>query len=376
MRSKKLSIALSDSNPASQRVSDLDRKRGFTLVELLVVIAIIGILIGMLLPAVQAVREAARRTVCQNNIAQIGIALHSYEFAQEEFPSGVTNPTGPITNDEVGKDVSFLVEILPHIEQMGIASRFDKSLGAYDPANAKARKQVIALYLCPSQGGEVQNETESGVVGVTCYAGCHNSTEAPIDEDNNGVLYLNSHIKFSDIVDGSSNTLLIGEFNPDSSSLGWASGTRASLRNTGEPFGDSVAYWSSYNSGNDGFSDDWEEGMDEEDWEDDELEDEGDDMDEEASQEDDDDDADDLKEEDEDNDADEDKDEMAEEGLKEEAKPNPLLVVGGFSSLHTGGSNFCLASGAVIFLSDSVDPKVYKNLGDRADLEMMGDFNY
>ena len=111
--------ATSCAKAESLSVPRLRRTRGFTLVELLVVIAIIGILIGMLLPAVQAVREAARRTHCANNLAQIGIALHGYEFAQEEFPAGVTNPTGPVTSDEVGIDVSFLVEILPHIEQMG-----------------------------------------------------------------------------------------------------------------------------------------------------------------------------------------------------------------------------------------------------------------
>ena len=326
MRSTKQTVA-NLSPKAEPLTSNFKRKHGFTLVELLVVIAIIGILVGMLLPAVQAVRGAARRTQCLNNVAQIGIALHNYEFAQEEFPAGVTNPTGPITNDEVGKDVSFLVEILPYIEQMGIAIRFDKSLGAYDPANQKARERVISTYLCPSFGGNDMTETESGeYVGVTCYAGCYNSTEASIDKNNNGILYLNSRTKFSDIVDGSSNTILVGEFIPDETCLGWASGTKASLRNTGHPINSSVEYYADYFKNLEGEEGEGEGGED--------------------------------------------------DATEAEEKPNqdPLLFAGGFGSHHTGGANFCLASGAVQFFSSSMSPQVFKNLGDKADLQMMGDF--
>lgn len=205
---------------------------GFTLVELLVVVAIIGILIGMLLPAVQQVREAARRTACANNLVQIGIAIHNYEFAHEHLPPGVVDKKGPVLATPTGLHVGFLVELLPYIEQRGIANNFDNSLGTYAVPNEAAREMMIPSYNCPSFSGLGRNA--DGSAGLTNYAGCHHGSETPIDKDNNGVLFLNSKITYSDIRDGSSNTILVGEFLPYDNSLGWASGTRSSLRNMSE----------------------------------------------------------------------------------------------------------------------------------------------
>lgn len=209
----------------------VQKRTGFTLVELLVVVAIIGILIGMLLPAVQQVREAARRTVCSNNLAQLGIAIHNYEFAMEKFPPGVVNPTGPIQSVPNGQHVGFLVQLLPLIDQPAIYKNFDIAAGTYAAANAPARAMTIPILSCPSFPYRVNDDDTAG---LTNYSGCHHGSETPIDAKNNGVLFLNSEITYADIDDGSSNTILIGESLPAPDSLGWASGTRASLRNTSE----------------------------------------------------------------------------------------------------------------------------------------------
>src|SRR5512136_477151 len=93
------------------------KNRAFTLVELLVVIAIIGILIALLLPAVQAAREAARRSSCLNNLTQLGLAVQNYEMARRTYPPGTINETGPIVNQPTGYHMSWLVQILPYMEE-------------------------------------------------------------------------------------------------------------------------------------------------------------------------------------------------------------------------------------------------------------------
>ena len=123
------------------------RQTGFTLVELLVVIAIIGILIGMLLPAVQQVREAARRTSCLNNLVQVGLATHNYEFAHEQLPPGTINDTGPIVNQPKGQHISFFVQLLSYLEQTGVAQNFDQSVGTYAAQNLPAREMLSLIHI-------------------------------------------------------------------------------------------------------------------------------------------------------------------------------------------------------------------------------------
>ena len=208
----------------------------FTLVELLVVIAIIGVLVGLLLPAIQQAREAARRLSCSNNMVKLGLAAHNFEFAMEHLPVGTINKTGPILSEAKGQHVSYLVQLLPYVDQQGIAERFDIVAGTYAAVNQPARQQGIDVFLCPSFPMGWNSDDSAA---LTNYAGCHHDTEAQIDKDNNGLLFLNSKVRYSDITDGSSHTILIGEMLPTLNSLGWASGTRATLRNTSS-IGDSA----------------------------------------------------------------------------------------------------------------------------------------
>lgn len=125
------------------------RRRAFTLVELLVVIAIIGILVGLLLPAVQAAREAARRSMCTNNLMQLGIAIHHFEFNMNRLPAGVTDgASGPIRNENEGQHVSWTVQILPYMEEAAAFSKFDQVAGAYSKANEVVLKYAPPLITC------------------------------------------------------------------------------------------------------------------------------------------------------------------------------------------------------------------------------------
>ncbi|MDR3622212.1 MAG: DUF1559 domain-containing protein [Paludisphaera borealis] len=225
----------SDVPHAAPRLSGEDGgpRFGFTLIELLVVIAIIAVLIALLLPAVQSAREAARRVQCVNNLMQIGIALQNYEGAFEVLPPGsVGEGNGPVLDQPKGYGFGWMVGVLPYMELKNVYNHFNYKIGLYDQANLTTRTNLVRSFLCPSDSGAVR---DSQRVAMTSYAGVHHDVEAPIAADNHGVLFLNSAISYEKITDGSSQTLFVGEKPNNGLDLGWASGTRASLRNTGTP---------------------------------------------------------------------------------------------------------------------------------------------
>ena len=214
------------------------KRPAFTLIELLVVIAIIAILIALLLPAVQQAREAARRTQCKNHMMQLGLALHNYEMAFQMLPPGVCNAAGPVRNLPDGYHMNWIVQILPYLEQQNAFRKINFNQSVYAKANREVRAHRFLVLFCPSEGTMPQTGTtpdgDSFAVG-SAYAGIHNDVEAPIDANQNGVLYLNSSVRYEQVTDGSSNTIYVGETRGEpqwaAANLGWMSGTRSTLRN-------------------------------------------------------------------------------------------------------------------------------------------------
>jgi prepilin-type N-terminal cleavage/methylation domain-containing protein/prepilin-type processing-associated H-X9-DG protein len=194
----------------------------FTLIELLVVLAIIGVLIGLLLPAVQQVREAANRIQCTNNLKQLGIALHHYHDTFRSFPPGMT-VTGSDDLQNLGS--SGLRLLLMFLELEALQKRWQQQLPWYDPANFEAVTTPVPLYYCPSNrtGGSVDVQYLVPFAGrplpdpAACdYLLCKGSNSAlcqmvQIPRQARGVFDVNTHTRLSDITDGSSNTFAIGE---------------------------------------------------------------------------------------------------------------------------------------------------------------------
>ncbi|NNE00632.1 MAG: DUF1559 domain-containing protein [Pirellulaceae bacterium] len=198
----------------------------FTLVELLVVIAIIGVLIGLLVPALQNMRELSRRSTCEQNLVQLSLAMSSYSTQFGHYPAGSVNPTGPIKNEAKGYHHNWIASLLPMLDAQNVYNAIDRDISVYADANTEVRGLSIPNLICPSASGVLPY--------TTCYAGMHASTETPIDESNDGVFRLNLPVSERDITDGLSYTVFVGEkiSSPDEE-LGWISGTRSSLRNAG-----------------------------------------------------------------------------------------------------------------------------------------------
>ena len=207
-------------------------RRGFTLVELLVVIAIIGVLVALLLPAVQAAREASRRARCQNNMRQLGIALQNYHDTFRRFPPAGTN----------SNETSWTAHILPFIERKDLYDLFNFSAGGYTSGTNQAGRNAVALnrvdaFLCPSspvtkqlQGAphfENTGEIINGEMPYTAhYYGIQGPTGANLAGGTYGINTAGSHggqatqgifqcdgnIRMAEVTDGTSTTFLLGEY--------------------------------------------------------------------------------------------------------------------------------------------------------------------
>ena len=325
-------------------MSQASRRQGFTLVELLVVIAIIGILIGMLLPAVQQVREAARRIQCGNQMRQLSLAMHNYESAFGNFPPGIM--TAEITGNGI-RDISFdkvrdepglnwQAIILPFIEQAPLFDRVNEITDKLtNPSAAYSDKDiamsVIPNLICPScpmddlnpirpdAWEEGEDAAKSNYVGIwgtevdgnsdyNLIAGCPDPVNGPCPYDPSlysGILFVNSEVTFGEIQDGTSNTFVIGE--RDGASIGVntrAAATWCGVRN---------AQWGNQCLGP-------ISGMPDQ--------------------------------------------------VLNSVEDNKAAQWNAISSQHPGGANFGRADGSVEYVTDAIDPSVYEEYGTKAGGEV------
>jgi prepilin-type processing-associated H-X9-DG protein len=215
------------------------------------------------------------------------------------------------------------VQVLPYLEMSTVFNHFDFDLGVYAPKNLAPQQRSISVYVCPS---DVLRPLANGR-HASSYAGCHSGKSLPIDVDQDGVLYLNSSVRYEDIPDGSTFTIAVGEKIVGDEVWGWASGTRDTLRNTGiGPNGGGLALYQPPVT----YSPEGEMLGDEEN--------------------------------------------AGEDTADAKTAQEKLLEVGGFSSRHTGGVQVGMCDGSVRFISQSVAPTVFSNLGSRNDGEMLTDF--
>jgi hypothetical protein len=271
---------------------------------------------------------------------QLGMALSDYQSAHQTLPPGTIAERGPIRNVAKGNHISWLVQILPYIQERNTYNNIDLSAGAYAPQNADARRLSIAMFKCPSYAGLENPQTP-----LSNYAGCHNAVEAPIAENNDGVLFLNSHIRDKDITDGAANTIFAGEKNGSQWDLGWMSGTRATLRNCGTPLDETMLDDGPHR---------YAPMPGQEPVEMPAVAEKTADVEKPAATE-----------------TGESVEKTAEPEKPAEAKTYSDLYVGGFGSYHPYGVNFLFGDGAVHFTSIDIDLKLLEQLGNRADGKLL-----
>ena len=198
------------------------RRAAFTLVELLVVVAIIGVLVALLLLAVQAARESARRAQCQNNLRQIAVALQNYHDTHRQLPIGCVEKRTATTPS--GRQLAWSAAILPQLELPALSEQIDFDVPYDGTTNALAAATVVGVYLCPSttrmaigrDDAIVSASTTGGYRGAAIdYGGIYGA--AQVSPSANGVFLYDRVISLADISDGTSHTLAIAE----DSGRGW-----------------------------------------------------------------------------------------------------------------------------------------------------------
>lgn len=311
-------------------------QKGFTLIELLVVIAIIAVLIGLLLPAVQKVREAAARLQCTNNLKQIGLAMMNYESTYKRFPSGyVDNMTiSPIDSSATSNPDPVIgwgwgALILPYLEQEPLYKSIPINSIAMSDSSAAAiafRKTVIKGFLCPSDDTGINTFTISGTGGnfelaKSSYAGVNGQAElADFDTALGlGMLIRGRGVSIAEVTDGLSNTLFVGE--RSSKSAKNATGTLPGICSWvgalpgGDLDGESPALYILGHTG-----------------------------------------------------------ELADPHKPNTPQPDGFFHAEDFTSRHSGGVNFLFVDGSVRFITDSIDGQTWAKLGTRAGGESTGDY--
>ncbi len=239
------------------------RARGFTLIDLMITLLVILALVALLLPAVQAAREQARRLQCENNLRQLGVALQNYHQAHGLLPPGSVSLNQPVTWLQPPNGISWVAQIMPYLGDDNIWRHIDPTdpfksfaaangntgmAGAEDPAMGmmfgggsewevgglgdssmpKVVYPAVGYLVCPSMSFNRNNRE-----GISHYAGCHNSQEQPISADGDGMFSVNSSLSLESIPDGRSVTLLAGEYSGGLTGHGWVFGDRTVLRNGG-----------------------------------------------------------------------------------------------------------------------------------------------
>jgi prepilin-type N-terminal cleavage/methylation domain-containing protein/prepilin-type processing-associated H-X9-DG protein len=226
------------------------RRSAFSLVELLVVIAILALMIGLILSGVQNARAASARTLCQNNLRQIGLGLSSYHTASNHFPKGLTVPAKPGEPDGYA-DMGWHTRLLPYIEQSALWQQAVDAYKQYPHDFTKSPPHpfnvAVKVYGCPTdvRVSQPRLARNKHIVGLTSYLGVTGSRTGL----DNGMVFVNSKVTYADVTDGTSNTLHVGE-RPPSHDL-WYGWWYASRNYTNPGFGDMFLGVGDYSPRND-----------------------------------------------------------------------------------------------------------------------------